>query len=94
MMLGFRPTVAESMPREYRDLMTACWSDDPEQRPSFEEIESTLCEHYCAFASCRKAGVPCRPRSCGTVQSSCGAAPAKSCCAPASGGCGKKGACS
>jgi hypothetical protein len=84
-MLGFRPTVAEAMPREYRDLMTACWAEDPAQRPSFEEIESALCDHYCAFASCRRAGVPCRPRAC------CGGAQESPAAAPG-GGC-RKGAC-
>jgi serine/threonine protein kinase len=34
-----RPPVPKSCPSEFKDIMTACWRDDPLQRPSAEEID-------------------------------------------------------
>lgn len=35
-MNGYRPPVPEGMPEGFRDLMIACWHEDPDQRPPFE----------------------------------------------------------
>eukprot|EP00884_Botryococcus_braunii_P017569 jgi/Botrbrau1/4496/Bobra.0220s0029.1 len=37
-MMGYRPPIPEKMPPGYRQLMTACWDDDPANRPPFSDI--------------------------------------------------------
>lgn len=39
---GFRPNVVENAPKCYVDIMKKCWHQDPEERPSAEE----LCEIF------------------------------------------------
>jgi serine/threonine protein kinase len=34
-----RPTVPKKCPTEFKEIMTACWRDDPLQRPTAEEID-------------------------------------------------------
>lgn len=41
---GLRPDVPAFCPDPYAQLMTACWDDQPENRPSFTEILNTLHE--------------------------------------------------
>lgn len=37
-MAGERPFIPRDCPREWADLMNACWHPDPEKRPQFKEI--------------------------------------------------------
>eukprot|EP01088_Endostelium_zonatum_P008807 TRINITY_DN21965_c0_g1_i1.p1 TRINITY_DN21965_c0_g1~~TRINITY_DN21965_c0_g1_i1.p1 ORF type:complete len:284 (-),score=61.01 TRINITY_DN21965_c0_g1_i1:8-859(-) len=37
-----RPIIPGYCPNNYRELIEKCWSQDPEQRPSFEDISFTL----------------------------------------------------
>lgn len=37
-----RPPFPEDTPKNVRDLVEACWAHDPEQRPSFDEVVSSL----------------------------------------------------
>ena len=39
---GKRPDIPDDMPRQYRDLMEACWHQKPEKRPPFTEILDCL----------------------------------------------------
>merc|ERR1711937_66635 len=39
---GLRPSIPSSCPSEIQDLMQKCWHQDPEARPPFSEIFSTL----------------------------------------------------
>jgi serine/threonine protein kinase len=39
---GLRPTIPESCPTEYANLIKRCWHPNPKQRPSFEEIADEL----------------------------------------------------
>lgn len=39
---GYRPPLPESMPRGMQDLMKACWSHNPAERPSFRFITRAL----------------------------------------------------
>lgn len=41
-MNGERPTFKYPIPDCYRDLITRCWSQDPEKRPTFEQIKEEL----------------------------------------------------
>ena len=35
---GVRPTIPQSVPEKCQDLISRCWSEDPDERPAFEEI--------------------------------------------------------
>ena len=37
-LMGFRPSVPPAMPPGYRAIMEACWSADPDARPSFDVV--------------------------------------------------------
>lgn len=39
---GQRPDIDNFVSDCYRDLITKCWSEDPDERPSFDEIVETL----------------------------------------------------
>lgn len=41
-MMGYRPPCPEAMPPAYRQLMTACWDEDPASRPPFSDIVTWL----------------------------------------------------
>jgi len=47
---GKRPTIPSSCPKEFQELMQACWSHDPAQRPDFVEIEKNLAAYYYSLA--------------------------------------------
>jgi hypothetical protein len=55
--MGFRPAIPDDMPQAYRDLMTACWHEDPDKRPAFEDIERFLRGQYHAVVAAAKAGM-------------------------------------
>ena len=40
---NFRPPLTEDMPQGYKDVIRACWDDDPAQRPTFEAIGAWPC---------------------------------------------------
>jgi tRNA A-37 threonylcarbamoyl transferase component Bud32 len=35
---GNRPTIPSKAPADYKEIMTSCWSQDPEERPLFENV--------------------------------------------------------
>lgn len=39
---GMRPTIPDSIPEVYRNLIHACWHSDVEARPTFDEIYNTI----------------------------------------------------
>ena len=39
---GYRPSIQSDVPKCYKDLIESCWSNDPEQRPTFDEIVENL----------------------------------------------------
>jgi hypothetical protein len=39
-----RPTLPETCPEKWRELMTRCWSHEPDARPEFEEVIDLLAE--------------------------------------------------
>ena len=39
---GYRPPIPEGTPKGVGDLMTACWSHNPAERPSFKVIVRAL----------------------------------------------------
>lgn len=39
---GVRPTMPANISPGYRDLMTTCWSGNPEERPSSDEVAEIL----------------------------------------------------
>jgi len=43
---GWRPPIPEDCPPGYVQLMTACWAEDPNQRPCANEVLNTLQELY------------------------------------------------
>jgi len=43
---GKRPPVPESCPEPIADMMKKCWDDDPNKRPSFEEVHSFFRKYY------------------------------------------------
>ena len=64
--MGFRPSVPPGMPPGYKAIMEACWSADPDERPSFDVVLrclqvlhpwQTLCFSSCAW---RKLSPPSR----------------------------------
>ena len=57
-MQGYRPPIPEDMPQGFKDLMTACWAEDPTERPPFEDVERYLRTLYYAAS----AGDGSRPR--------------------------------
>ncbi|KAK9915364.1 hypothetical protein WJX75_008098 [Coccomyxa subellipsoidea] len=45
-LMGYRPPIPPDMPAVYKDLMTACWDEDPASRPPFCDIERYLRAMY------------------------------------------------
>lgn len=45
-LMGYRPPIPPDMPAVYKDLMTACWDEDPANRPPFCDIERYLRAMY------------------------------------------------
>jgi len=43
---GWRPQLPEDCPPGYADLMTACWHEDPEQRPTGQQLLRRLQKMY------------------------------------------------
>ena len=41
-LMGYRPPLPPDMPPGYRSVMTACWSANPDDRPGFEVVISSL----------------------------------------------------
>lgn len=39
---GYRPEITDNIPECYQNLIKSCWSQSPEDRPSFEEIVNLL----------------------------------------------------
>ena len=39
---GFRPKRQDYIPDHYWDLMSSCWKQNPDDRPTFEEITNIL----------------------------------------------------
>ncbi|CAB4476770.1 unnamed protein product [Rhizophagus irregularis] len=44
MIIGIRPEIIEGMMPEYVELMKRCWDNDPEKRPTAEELEQIFFE--------------------------------------------------
>lgn len=40
---GARPPIRESIPGPLRDIITSCWQQDSQKRPSFTYLTMTLC---------------------------------------------------
>ena len=40
--LGTRPEIDEFIPMAYRELIENCWSQDPDKRPTFDQIVDEL----------------------------------------------------
>ncbi|XP_061482478.1 tyrosine-protein kinase Blk isoform X2 [Rhineura floridana] len=45
---GYRMPCPENCPAELYAIMSRCWKDDPEERPTFEYLQSTLEDFYTA----------------------------------------------
>jgi hypothetical protein len=45
---NWRPVVPDNCPPGFAELMTACWHQDPEQRPTVQQLLSTLQKLYVA----------------------------------------------
>ena len=41
-MKGYRPNICEKVPKNYRDMIEKCWSQDSTKRQSFDEIVHSL----------------------------------------------------
>lgn len=41
-MAGERPVIPRDWPREWAELMGACWHNEPERRPTFKEVVRRL----------------------------------------------------
>jgi len=41
-MQGYRPEIPVYCPKDWKDLIEACWQGIAARRPNFEEIQSTL----------------------------------------------------
>ena len=39
---GYRPEINKDIPKSYLNLITSCWNDDPNKRPSFDSILDRL----------------------------------------------------
>ncbi|KAK8839846.1 C-terminal of Roc, COR, domain [Tritrichomonas musculus] len=39
---GLRPSFKYQIPSSYKNLITDCWNEDPNKRPTFEEITSRI----------------------------------------------------
>lgn len=45
-MKGFRDNPVPGVPEEYVKLYEQCWDEDPEKRPTSEQVHNTLIEQY------------------------------------------------
>lgn len=43
---GYRPKFTDNFPKKMQKLIKKCWSDDPQNVPSFEEIFETLSNDF------------------------------------------------
>lgn len=41
-LMGERPSVPSGAPEDYALLMCSCWSADPEQRPTFDQVRAEI----------------------------------------------------
>ena len=48
---GYRMPRPEQCPEELYNIMTRCWKNHPEERPTFEYIQSVLDDFYTATES-------------------------------------------
>lgn len=48
---GYRPEFTESVTEKMRQLLSKCWSDNPEERPTFKEIFDALSSDITVFFS-------------------------------------------
>ncbi len=39
---GRRPSIPDRIPQDIHDLITSCWAEDPQARPTFHSVVSTL----------------------------------------------------
>jgi len=39
---GFRPIIPNQCPKDYSNLISKCWSQNPNDRPTFQQIMITL----------------------------------------------------
>lgn len=46
---GYRPNIGEFANDKMKELLTRCWSQDPEERPSFDEIFNLLSSDFSYF---------------------------------------------
>lgn len=54
-LMGYRPPIPPDMPQVYKDLMTACWDEDPANRPPFQDIERYMRAMYYNSGRARRA---------------------------------------
>ncbi|KAK8880630.1 hypothetical protein M9Y10_003313 [Tritrichomonas musculus] len=47
---GERPTFSDEIKKPMKDLISKCWSEDPDERPSFSEIFDKISADYKSFA--------------------------------------------
>ena len=46
---GLRPTFSDDVTQPMKDLISRCWNEDPDERPSFDEIYDLLANDYNSF---------------------------------------------
>ena len=39
---GYRPTIKKDVPKAYKELIKSCWSQNPDERPTFDQIVENL----------------------------------------------------
>ena len=72
-LMGYRPPLPADMPPGYRSVMTSCWSADPDDRPDFEVIISSLQvrpSHPACWHLCHPAALCCSVQ-CHSALTSC-----------------------
>ena len=48
---NWRPAFPKETPQQYRDIVSACWATEKEDRPSFHEVRLTLTKMLAEVAS-------------------------------------------
>jgi serine/threonine protein kinase len=56
-MRGERPKIPDDTPTGLRKLITSCWAQNPDDRPTFAQIVKVLKNHKASFADCDDARV-------------------------------------